>query len=206
MISKKFKFIFSHIPKCAGESVLSTLHKIDHTISVDPINKKSHTTFSRYMMLHPAEFNSYYKFCFVRNPFDRCVSLYHYRKKHHNRAKVNPHWPTAQELVKNNFKQMVMKHVENKHQKTQYLEAGFLDGHWLDVEMLKLVDYVGRFESLQQDFDTICDQIGIARHELPHMNRTDHKHYTEYYDDETKQIVAERYARDIEFFGYEFGQ
>ena len=66
------------------------------------------------------------------------------------------------------------------------------------------IDYIGRMESLQKDFEIICDIVGMNSFTLPHVNFTKHKHYREYYDKETRQIVEKIYSRDIDLFKYRF--
>jgi len=66
-----------------------------------------------------------------------------------------------------------------------------------------LVDFVGRYERLEEDFEKICSILGI-RKKLPHKNVTRHLNYTEYYDSRTIEIVKEKYRRDVEFLGYDF--
>ena len=67
------------------------------------------------------------------------------------------------------------------------------------------LDFIGRFENLQDDFSKVCSIIKCENKLLyREKNKRKLKHYTEYYDKETKQLVAEKYARDIEYFGYEF--
>ena len=68
------------------------------------------------------------------------------------------------------------------------------------------VDFVGRFENLQGDFDHVCDLLGIERQTLPHKNAMDRKqHYTEFYDDESRALIEILYPQDIEYFDYKFG-
>jgi hypothetical protein len=185
MISHKHKFIFIHIPKTGGGS----LEKVFRNLDTEYNNMKLlHSPISDY----PMERKHYFKFTFVRNPWDLRVSYYFYNKTQgtfrgrHARNK--------------SFSEYVKFYSKKRKSLIARPQVYFLGR---DVNN---VDFIGRFENLQNDFNKVCGEVGIPRQELPHAHKTNHKHYTEYYDDETRQVVAEKYKKDIEYFGYEFGE
>ena len=65
-------------------------------------------------------------------------------------------------------------------------------------------DFIGRFETLADDFAKVCAHLGVEA-TLSHVNKSNHRRYTDYYDDETRDIIARACADDIERFGYRFG-
>ena len=66
------------------------------------------------------------------------------------------------------------------------------------------ISFIGKLENLQKDFNAICANRGMPQQKLSHERKTSHKPYREYYDKEAKQLVAQKYAKDIEYFGYKF--
>jgi len=93
-----------------------------------------------------------------------------------------------------------------KHYCYEFHDKSLFD-YLLNADGSEKVNYIGRLENFQEDFNTICHKIGIPPKKLPHAFKSDDKKcYTEYHDDETREIVAEKYAKDIEYFGYKFGE
>ena len=186
LISNKHKFIAIDVPKTGTTSITVALNHVvganDLTVKMSQDAGMRHATYEQCMKKFSG-FENYFVFAFVRNPWDRLLSFYLF-KKHNAFNKI------AQDMT---FKYFLLSNSVQHLDQYSYID-GFGD-----------FSFVGRFENLQQDFNIVCDKIGIPRQQLPHKNKTNHKHYSEYYDDETKKIVAEKYAKDIEYFGYKFG-
>ena len=205
MISHKHKFIYIKVGKSGSTSIESCLLSYNKTNVThcghyhiqDDINHRT---------------NNYFKFTFVRNPWPRCVSKYYYMKSKGDELHRAYRKGSFREFLINDDNRFFIDYPLNK--RTQYLNKMRLkvaphDNQldWISDENGNiLTDYIGRIENAQEDFNTICDKLGIPQRELPHKNKSKHKHYTEYYDEETKRIVAEKYAKDIEYFGYKFGE
>jgi chondroitin 4-sulfotransferase 11 len=196
IINDDHKFVFIATTKTGSSAIEFLLSSYDTgqkiTSLADSHNK--HASLLYIKKEYPC-IRNYFKFAFVRNPYDWVVSWYFYRKTRKN---------------KNNTKDISFKKWLMDKNSTAYNETGIgLTMSQLDIvsgdKECKL-DFIGKFENLQQDFNIACDKIGIPQQKLPHINKSKHKHYTEYYDDETKSIVAEKYAKDIEYFGYKFGE
>ena len=145
----------------------------------------------------------YFSFTFVRNPWSRVVSDY-------SNLRVICEYKTL--LTDTTIKDYLLcvngyqeiNHLNNRTGRGDHFRSQFEYIH--DGTGKVMIDFIGRFENFQQDFNTVCDKIGIPQQPLPHRNKSKHKHYTEYYDDETRQLVAEKYSKDIEYFGYKFGE
>ena len=133
-------------------------------------------------------YNKSFVFTTVRNPYSRAVSMY----KHPSWSSVKNFEDFCNSISKNEYPSEFAKWHSTP-----------VSEHIFSKNYLK-VDFVLKLENLQEDINIFCDKIGIRRQELPHANKSQHKHYTEYYDDETRAIISEKYAKDIEYFGYNF--
>jgi hypothetical protein len=229
--------IFVHIPKTAGQSVeryfLDLLGASENQLKElllcgnrDPSRgppRLSHLRAAEYVsggFVSEQEFRDAFKFSFVRNPWDRIVSFYKYRGhayRYDFKTFLFHHFPVAD--WSNDYCHVMPQHA--------YLYQG------KDC----LVDFVGRFENLQSDFDHVCRIIGTPTGRLPHVNqslqqhtvlsvlrgeprkiarnlkriarrgrmkRNTFGHYSEYYDDESREYVQQLYHEDINCFGYVF--
>lgn len=196
------KIMWIKTPKCGGNSIFSILHSTDIEIVKWGYVKQAIDKFGL------KAFDTAYKFAFVRNPFDRAVSSYAYSIK--NR------WFSGsfKQFAKTPFNDLHQKACQHSQPLTLHLSLHKLEYRKTCFQFYPnqsdfkpdYLNFIGKVENIQEDFNTICDKIGIPQQQLPHKNKTKHKHYTEYYDEETREIVAEKYARDIEYFGYKFGE
>ena len=129
----------------------------------------------------------YFKFGFVRNPWDRELSNYFFN----NKTLLPP------EDV--SFKEFLNAHL---------LKGGQIDASNVpQCEYLTDVNYVARFENYDEEVKYIFNRIGVPMPQpLMHINKTDHKPYYEYYDDIDIMKVQQWYEKDIEMYNYEFGE
>ncbi len=200
MISHDHRCILVHIERTGGTSVELTLTGVDwweretqdqkHLTALDSIERYGRETWDRY-----------FTFGFVRNPWDLVVSSYVFFQ--------------SRKETGIGFRDFVLSSVTPWRMRRKFRgpwtharwwrEFGKNQLDWLsDADGTPLVDFVGRFERLQGDFDEVCVRIGIPSRPLVHEGRMTRRPYAEYYDGETREAVAQRFRRDIERFGYEF--
>jgi hypothetical protein len=206
IISHQHRFVFAAIPKTGTHSVRQALREHLSADDLEQVGlfvnkrfpfeelaaiKHGHITLEqiRPFLGEPA-FGDYFKFAFVRNPFDRFVSYCAFMTRADGAFLKNPQQVMRYIL----FQARPMQHVLFQPQHTFVTDA---DG-------TMLADRVGRVEDMQSSYDAICERIGIPTASLGQVNSSRRGSYRDYYDQPLIDGVAELYRRDLELFGYEF--
>ncbi len=213
LIDNGRNFIFIHVRKTGGTSIVNCLKNQKKFKIGEFKNNESyglslaHHTSKQIEKKYPTEWEKYFTFAFVRNPWDRLVSRYFWSKDSQKvlLPKECSTFKKFVERVYNNQKIYIPKY--NNRNVGLYKGVGELvpqyDILYSDLKGSKL-DYIGKYENLQDDFDIICDKLNIDKKILPHDNKTNHTPYWEYYDEDSKLMVEEKYKLDIDNFGYRF--
>lgn len=206
IISHEHKFIFFAVPKTATHAIRLALREHlgpddweqqvlfgKQYLPIPEIAKLQHGHISAHQIrphLEPDIWESYFKFGFVRNPFDRYVSTCFFLNRENSNFAASAIPFMKQALSRPRFRERILV----KPQNLQLTDTGGQIA----------LDLVGRYETLQQSYDEICARIGIATTNLTRKNPSKHAAYTEYYDDELREIVGNYYKGDLELFDYDF--
>lgn len=206
LISKKLNLIFVHIYKNAGTSITRALlplmvnrgmwltYRLSRRIGVklnsDPMPFSMHIKANEIIdLIGCDEYEKYFSFAIVRNPWDWQVSLYNYmlRNVSHPQYVLVKNMGTFDNYIKWRCKEEVRLQKD-----FVYSEDGRL-----------LVNYVGRYENLETDFAYVCSHAGVSV-SLPRLNVSNNRPYRQFYTDETVELVRNAFSSDISTFGYDF--
>ena len=191
------KMIYFINPKCACTTIKAFLAATDLTLDVDPTKIGQDGAFGKVDRIEDVSpYPDYFKFTFVRNPWDRLVSCY-LEKVIGQRRWIEIFGPTPSFADFVRVVHGIPDEEADIHYRSQYLNV-------TDGAGELVVDFVGRVENLQDDIRTVAS-VRDLEYSLEHFRKSEgRKPYREYYDEETKNLVAERYVADIELFSYEF--
>ncbi len=217
VVNHKRKFVFVHIPKTAGSSIekeLAKLYpsyiwrpsKISFALRIilnlypNPIRAKKHDNAIKIRQnIGDKKWEEYFTFAFVRNPWDLMVSSYEWWVQKAHECKVFEEH--VQKIKKMSFSEFI--HSKYGREMINEVEGNIFD--WISDEKGKIiVNFVGKFENIDEDYKKICERIGLPYKRLPHINKTKRKDYKKYYNKETKDIIAKRFKKTIDKFGYKF--
>lgn len=192
MISINNKFLFIHIPKTGGNSIQYCLQKYSDDkivnndknydtfeISNDALPISKHTSLNIYKdLLGKNVYDNLYKFCVVRNPWDMCISFY-----------FSPHWGFKQiKWDENVFLEILNAEIKPYNHYTNFQE----------------MDHIIRYEKLEQGFEYVLKNLNIPLEKLQVKNKSEHLNYKEYYNDNLKNLVYNKFKEEINYFNYEF--
>lgn len=194
---KARKCVYIHIPKAAGSS-------ISHALFGEPVG---HRPIRRHLAYSPDLITDFYKFTFVRNPWGRLYSGYNYfyrcvgmnthrdhRWAHEFLSQLTTFEKFVHELENPKFLKSIKKYDHFRDQRDWLIDpkSGQI-----------LIDFVGRFEKLEDDFEFVCNHLGITR-KLPHERRGGGEEFRKYYTKKMVSIAASVYESDIKEFSYRF--
>ena len=188
--------------------------------------------YSRHLPLIPVRrrlgrklWDAYFKFAVTRNPWDLVVSQYHWATrgdyadayKGRVRRSLKRFWAYPPK-VRKNFRTLGTS-LARTFLKMDVVKFDFFVRHMLRYYPLNDrfyfdrsgsvgLDFLIRYENLQDDYTSVCARIGIPTSQLPSLKtrtRSERRHYSTYYDDRTRELVRKAYHRHIDQFGYRFG-
>lgn len=205
--SKKYNCLFIHIPKTAGTSI----YKVFHENNIHDRSDDYHitiATFKAKLGLKEKQWKSCFKFAFVRNPWDRMVSLYEWSLRKTARHQMEYRFASKCD----NFIDWIKRGIGSNRKIINNADPLFRNSkRHLEHKSLPYimcmgkidVDFIGRFENLRNDWHHISNIVGW-NFELGHEKKTKYKPYKEYYDEAAFEIVKNHFQDEIDFFGYEF--
>jgi len=217
MISHTLKYIFIHIPKTGGNSLQTFLIDSSSNVVKGKGNEWGPTeglsVFPEKDVKHPEDWeikhedinyyyryysyglvDNYIKFSIIRNPYDRAISHYFFRKGREFPdfdKKEFISWLTKAQLFNPNEKHVVANVQKNQ---IDYLMFGGKMS----------MDYIIKFENLKEDLNKIPFIKNMDLTDYPHLNASKRNNYRDYYDDETKSLVEKIYKKDLDYFKYKF--